>query len=216
MKAIETQYAGCRFRSRLEARWAVFFDHLGVKWEYEPEGFDLDGVWYLPDFYLPDHGWVEVKPSEPHEVDPAGLKKWQRFCNAIAPCVECGEASQPDAPEVCGACVFDAEAKALFRIQTAYLFIGDIPDPRSDFSTFGDGYEDGIVWHGREGEDYGYCWCACPTGKHFGIEFNGRGARVSCHCPRPDNCHPDKMYCPDHPRILAAYTAARSARFDGR
>lgn len=53
MKAIETSYKGYRFRSRLEARWAVFFDSLGVKWEYEPEGFDLrDGVRYLPDFRL--------------------------------------------------------------------------------------------------------------------------------------------------------------------
>ena len=55
IKAIETEYHGCKFRSRLEARWAVFFDTVGVKWEYEPEGFDLgDGIRYLPDFLL--HG----------------------------------------------------------------------------------------------------------------------------------------------------------------
>ncbi len=35
IKPIETRYAGCRFRSRLEARWTVFFDHLGIEWEYE-------------------------------------------------------------------------------------------------------------------------------------------------------------------------------------
>lgn len=53
MRAIETEYKGYRFRSRLEARWAVFFDACGVKWEYEPEGFDLgDGIYYLPDFLL--------------------------------------------------------------------------------------------------------------------------------------------------------------------
>ncbi|MBK9515513.1 MAG: hypothetical protein IPO05_18320 [Flavobacteriales bacterium] len=51
IKPIETRYKGYRFRSRLEARWAVFFDALGLEWEYEPEGFDLgDGVYYLPDF----------------------------------------------------------------------------------------------------------------------------------------------------------------------
>lgn len=51
--AIETTYKGFRFRSRLEARWAIFFDHLGLEWEYEPEGFDMgeDGR-YLPDFRL--------------------------------------------------------------------------------------------------------------------------------------------------------------------
>ncbi len=41
MKPIETNYRGCRFRSRIEARWAVFFDALGIKWWYEPEGFAL-------------------------------------------------------------------------------------------------------------------------------------------------------------------------------
>lgn len=65
IKAIETEYAGCMFRSRLEARWAVVFDHLGIRWEYEPEGLDLDGTRYLPDFRLPgmDGLFVEVKGS---------------------------------------------------------------------------------------------------------------------------------------------------------
>lgn len=70
--ALETHYAGCRFRSRLEARWAVFFDHLGVEWQYEPEGFSVGerltlggGRFpYLPDFWLPGLAlWVEVKGS---------------------------------------------------------------------------------------------------------------------------------------------------------
>lgn len=67
IKAIETQYKGYRFRSRLEARWAVFFDALGVRWEYEKEGFELgDGIRYLPDFWLPDMDlWIEVKGQEP-------------------------------------------------------------------------------------------------------------------------------------------------------
>ena len=66
IKAIETKYAGCRFRSRLEARWAVFFNTLGVPWEYEPQGFILsNGTYYLPDFLLTDCGtWVEVKGAE--------------------------------------------------------------------------------------------------------------------------------------------------------
>ena len=66
IQAIETRYAGCRFRSRLEARWAVFFDTLGVAWEYEPQGFILsNGTHYLPDFLLTDCGtWVEVKGAE--------------------------------------------------------------------------------------------------------------------------------------------------------
>lgn len=44
--AIPTRYKGILFRSRLEARWAAFFDLAGWKWEYEP--FDLNG--WIPDF----------------------------------------------------------------------------------------------------------------------------------------------------------------------
>jgi hypothetical protein len=63
MKALETKYKGYRFRSRLEARWAVFFDALGIKWEYESQGFDLGGgVRYLPDFLLDGEIYAEVKP----------------------------------------------------------------------------------------------------------------------------------------------------------
>src|SRR5258708_11826755 len=59
---IETAYNGYRFRSRLEARWAVFFDALGLEWEYEKEGFDLPSGSYLPDFWLPQvKSWCEVK-----------------------------------------------------------------------------------------------------------------------------------------------------------
>ncbi len=63
IKAIETKYKGYRFRSRLEARWAVFFDALEEPWEYEKEGFDLgEAGYYLPDFWLPRvNAWVEVK-----------------------------------------------------------------------------------------------------------------------------------------------------------
>lgn len=65
IKAIETLYEGYRFRSRLEARWAVFFDALGIKYLYELEGFNLDDIWYLPDFYLPQvKMWAEVKPTD--------------------------------------------------------------------------------------------------------------------------------------------------------
>ncbi|WP_280393110.1 hypothetical protein [Nocardia wallacei] len=66
IKPIETRYAGCRFRSRLEARWAVLFDTLGIEWEYEPQGFHLsDGHTYLPDFRLPEcDTWIEVKGAE--------------------------------------------------------------------------------------------------------------------------------------------------------
>jgi|WetSurSiteA1Bulk_404760.scaffolds.fasta_scaffold63904_1 hypothetical protein len=63
LKPIQTYYKGYHFRSRLEARWAVLLDTLGVKWEYEKQGYDLgDGLYYLPDFWLPEKEiWIEVK-----------------------------------------------------------------------------------------------------------------------------------------------------------
>jgi len=67
MTPIPTRYKGYNFRSRTEARWAVYFDAIGCDWEYEPEGFILpDGSKYLPDFYLKSVGmWAEVKPGWP-------------------------------------------------------------------------------------------------------------------------------------------------------
>lgn len=79
IKAIETVYKGLRFRSRLEARWAVFFDTAHITYEYEQEGFELpDGTRYLPDFYLPEYDWyVEVKP--PRNGAGEDLKRASRF-----------------------------------------------------------------------------------------------------------------------------------------
>jgi hypothetical protein len=62
ISAIPTQYKGYQFRSRLEAKWAVFFDSAGIEWQYEKEGYQKNGAKYLPDFYFPHYKlWVEVK-----------------------------------------------------------------------------------------------------------------------------------------------------------
>jgi hypothetical protein len=76
VKALETHYGGYRFRSRLEARWAVALTVAGIEWEYEPQGFECTrrltawgdesdtGFPYLPDFWLPRQKlWAEVKGS---------------------------------------------------------------------------------------------------------------------------------------------------------
>ena len=106
IKPIETLYRGHYFRSKAEARFAVFLDCLGVKWEYEPQGFDLgNGLKYLPDFkiynveiwdenrdkcnydtYTPkmlDHIYVEVKgmwkddkPGELSDFDYAKINSF--------------------------------------------------------------------------------------------------------------------------------------------
>lgn len=80
IKAIGTFYKNYHFRSRLEARWAVFFDALGLEWQYEPEGFDLgDGVYYLPDFRVTTVDgfvrWYEVKGD--NVIDCEKFKKFK-------------------------------------------------------------------------------------------------------------------------------------------
>lgn len=84
--AIETQYKGYRFRSRTEARWAVYFDAMAIEWQYEREGFELPGGRYLPDFFTLVHGdrdwymhmvapgrrsgfWVEIKGQAPTDLE---------------------------------------------------------------------------------------------------------------------------------------------------
>lgn len=74
--AIPTEYQGVVFKSRLEARWAMFFDLIGITWEYEPGQIVIwDGTGYIPDFMIDvpsDHAWpefvdgrffVEIKPD---------------------------------------------------------------------------------------------------------------------------------------------------------
>jgi hypothetical protein len=74
---VETIYKGIRFRSRLEARWAVFIDALNFKFVYEPDGYDLEGTWYLPDFWVPDwKAFLEIKPENPTQDH---MQKCQRL-----------------------------------------------------------------------------------------------------------------------------------------
>jgi hypothetical protein len=109
IKAIETNYKGYKFRSRLEARWAVFFDTAEIAWEYEPEGYILsDGRKYLPDFYLPKENlYVEVKGVVPDDNVWDKLEKFSVEKNAPILLV-CGIIGQPKfccdimLPKACG------------------------------------------------------------------------------------------------------------------
>lgn len=68
VKPIATEYAGYKFRSRLEARWAIFFDACNVKWDYEPEGYEVgDGLRYLPDFVLYNVWYNNGEQDKPFE-----------------------------------------------------------------------------------------------------------------------------------------------------
>jgi hypothetical protein len=184
---IETSYGGYRFRSRHEARWGVFFSTLDVAWEYEPQGYYLGGGArrYLPDFLLPDHGlYVEVKPTDADLVDPEGVELWN---------------------------VFAGEVAVSWKERRSVMFVGPIPDPATVDSAGpprGERwYDPGIVILG----DWHYAWCACPSGRHFDVQSEARGGRIYCGCPRQLD---DSYQTGDHPALLAAYGAARAARFE--
>jgi len=88
IKAIETEYAGYKFRSRTEARWAVFFDTIGFKWQYEEEGYELsNGRWYLPDFkvIMPNQEiyYCEVKPLEFDNFSDNDIYDYRLFTKLI-------------------------------------------------------------------------------------------------------------------------------------
>ena len=92
-KPIPTEFDGIKFRSRLEARWAVAFRAAGIKYEYEYEGYQLPDGWYLPDFWLPRlYTWAEVKSNRftPREL---------RMCQQLADATESGCILLADGPD---------------------------------------------------------------------------------------------------------------------
>lgn len=204
---IETLYVGTKFRSRLEARWAVFFDTLKIKWHYEVEGFRLslrDGqepILYLPDFYIPSQEkfpkslWVEVK--SPADDSPATYVKALRLARNrservtilrdIPWCCEFREGYD------CKAC----REPASLPTQNGLENFG--------FPVFFD-----------VGEDEDYAFCQCPFCGRFGFEFNGRSARIGCKCPQHIQCsNGDKTYNTASFDLMNGFGAARSCRFDG-
>lgn len=79
IEAIKTEFEGTIYRSRTEARWAVFLSHLGLTFDYEPERLLLStGKGYLPDFFVKDFGaYVEVKPDSDKVVTEECAKALQ-------------------------------------------------------------------------------------------------------------------------------------------
>lgn len=204
IQAIETRYAGCRFRSRLEARWAVFFDTLGIPWEYEPEGFDLDGLWYLPDFWLPQHrAWLEVKGQG------RDRSKWDRLFSHLRAADPSGYMGMAEAVDLGDRLTHQQP------IPTRTFLISDIPRPdahtvthRAPYSskTFVEGdYAFGIMLGpGSPHSGWGWGRChACDTVEIGHVAF-----------PTPLTCGHFELDFIDAD-IRDGYAAARSARFDG-
>jgi hypothetical protein len=87
-RSIDTCYAGYKFRSRTEARWAVFLNNAGIAYEYEREGYSLPSGCYLPDFWLTDwNAWIEVKGEKPTATEIKLCEELAHHTDAI--CILC-------------------------------------------------------------------------------------------------------------------------------
>jgi hypothetical protein len=64
-EAIKIFYNGVNYKSKLEGKWAAYFNYLGVGFGYEVEdGFPTTAGIYCPDFFIYKTGWfIEVKAS---------------------------------------------------------------------------------------------------------------------------------------------------------
>lgn len=194
--AIETLYKGYRFRSRLEARWAVFFDHLNFKWRYESQGYYVANDLYLPDFWVDGLGWVEVKG----ELDRAGLLKLALAAGPDGLPLDIAEgATTPDqiGRSIPGWTWLDLACPIIPRL----LLLGDIPDPdRALHIQIGLSNGRHVVWH--------FAFFA-PT-QVVGLgDWYAVGAD-----PHPSMPHGGKGLSPRIDRVSDAYRAARSARFE--
>lgn len=91
IQPIETTYNGVTFRSRLEARWAMTFDILGVRWFYEHEGYQTSTGFYVPDFWLPDtYLRHKYKKGVLFEVKPAGYGYTHKKLEEVAHSLKVG------------------------------------------------------------------------------------------------------------------------------
>lgn len=199
--AIETEYAGYLFRSRLEARWAVFFDAIGVEWEYEIEGFETEGgERYLPDFYLPvTKTWVEVKGDKDAFLQP---EEFRRITGVLY--------RDPVLPHFVDS----------HNTNRGLILLSDIP-PASDSGT----WFHPIIQHVGDGlhRQWGMFVPGEAASRWHTIESYGLLARLSLVDGDANfESHPSKWRIDSifagtsgtFERVIQAYTAARQARFE--
>jgi len=204
IKAIETSYQGYRFRSRLEARWAVFLDALGVRFEYEREGYELgDEGRYLPDFWLPDvFGglWVEIKPGSPTAKEIRNMELLTDHTGHFG--------------------IFRTADPA-----THVLYAIGVNSAGGSTSAINDD-DLALVGEGMAHYDACYLFCECPWCGKVGVAFEGRGEKV---CGWPSHYETEKeaalalhrthgranrCFTGDSYRMIQAAKESRSARFE--
>ncbi len=206
IKPIETHYRGYRFRSRLEARWAVFFDWVGIKYRYEHDGFPLKGIWYLPDFWMPEQNcWYEIKPTWPTSRE---CEKAIRLCKASGQVVH-----------ILAGDVWPYAYSDLTFSPNIMRWKDDIPpnttdlhwpsskrairlEEKADQYVFAIDLQRGFRCHSMK-------WATCPMCNRFYYWYDREENEKCLHCGGDA-----KEFDQASPFLRQAYIAARSARFE--
>jgi len=198
IKPIETEYNGYRFRSRLEARWAVFFDAAGIEYQYEPEGFDLGGgYYYLPDFFLPQ---IELRD------------------NRIGLYIEVkGVLSEDDKQKI--RLFSGEEVYKDGKIQSAddyWYYKCEAPDESYPIMCVGQipqGFDGGWTWHEANEDEYYYWTFAHIDGDEYWCDFYKKKNGNVCVCG-PDNDYMMDNGLEGFYAFNDAFRIARQARFE--
>ena len=148
--AMPAEFDGIKYRSRNEARWAIFFKELGITFAYEEEGFDLGGgIRYLPDFHIPFQDkfrrdmYFEIKPS------------------------------------ASGLIIVDEQDNKKIEALSNHVFIsvlGSVHDYLHKIYSECSGYD----FMGPSFGDCDYLFCACKFCGAIGFEYLGRAERMNC------------------------------------
>jgi hypothetical protein len=155
VEAIPTEWNGYRTRSRLEMRWIVVLDYLGISFQYEPEGYRFpDGTCYLCDFridkqerWVGDGCWIETKGQEPTTEEE--YKAW---------------------------------LLAKYTKKPVYILFGDcwLPVDKSNKDHDG-GY---LYYPNGDWENFQWLY-QCPKCEKNGIGLFGQSVESLCGCPVP-------------------------------
>jgi len=194
IRAIETWHNGRLYRSRTEARWAVFFEALAEPFLYEPEGFVLspledsqqwsahldthEDLFYIPDFWLPRaQQYIEIKPySETWGFDDVTTEKARRLA---------------------------------YHASSQVVIVCGVPRWRDLYEQpRGDGYLAYIP------SDDNYYWCECHGCQAVGLQYEGRTNRMACKrkgCPIYGN-NEDRGHRINTERLRTAFTQASQNR----
>ena len=201
IKPIETVYKGYKFRSRLEARWAVFFDALGIEWEYEKEGYYLgDSLCYLPDFWLPKLDmFVEIKGNPPTYEE----RKKAFYLNKLSkkPVAIIGAIPHPED--------WGCDDNYFGEFWRAYAINSDEELGEVEEMFGFNSNEEFAESIGFFPDDMPYYFSKCNQCGKIGFHFGGRSRQ--CDCVGKYNDIDDTV---DWEALERAYTKARQARFE--